>query len=163
MDAISTQTQTPPFPINKGNLLNFDDLVTTRAPTDWSQFDHIITEDDTPVDNINSYQQQQLLVDSLRHSYAPSRPFLPLANVGLFSNPNEPPIVPDVLLSLDVQTAEDWRNKKNRSYFTWVFGKVPEVVIEIVSNKIGGEDSSKIHDYAQIGIPHYIILDPLQL
>ncbi len=140
---------------------NYEDVVTTQ----WAQLEHIITEDDTPVDNIPSSKQQRLLVESLYSSWAGSkktRKFLVDANIGIFYDPDEPPIVPDVFLSLDVSVAKDWWQKKNRSYFTHVFGKVPEVVIEIVSNKEGNEDSSKLQIYAQIQIPHYVIFDPQQ-
>ncbi|NEQ19539.1 MAG: Uma2 family endonuclease [Microcoleus sp. SIO2G3] len=70
-------------------------------------------------------------------------------------------ILPDVFLSLDVQVAEDWWQKKNRVYLTWEFGKPPEVVIEIVSNVVGNEDGSKLRDYARAGVLYYVIFDPL--
>jgi hypothetical protein len=63
-------------------------------------------------------------------------------------------------LSLDVSPAEDLSVKGNRSYFTWLRGKAPDVVIEIVSDKRGGEDTLKMLDYARIGIPCYVIFDP---
>ncbi len=44
-----------------------------------------------------------------------------------------------------------------------IFGKVPEVVIEIVSNTEGNEDGSKLQKYAQLKISHYIIFDPQEL
>jgi hypothetical protein len=37
------------------------------------------------------------------------------------------------------------------------------VVIEIVSNRRGGEDSDKLKGYAQIRVPYYVVLDPEQL
>jgi hypothetical protein len=42
----------------------------------------------------------------------------------------------------------------------WEYGKPPDVVIEIVSNRRGGEDSDKLQGYAQIRIPYYAIFDP---
>jgi hypothetical protein len=44
----------------------------------------------------------------------------------------------------------------------WEFGKTPDVVIEIVSNTKGGEKSTKRTQYAQAGIPYYIVYDPDQ-
>jgi Uma2 family endonuclease len=146
---------------------NYEEVVT--APTSskkWAQLEQIITEDDTPVDNIPSSKQQRLLVESLYSSWAgpkKTRKFLVDANIGIFYDPDESGIVPDVFLSLDVTVAKDWWQKKNRSYFTHIFGKVPEVVIEIVSNKEGNEDGSKLQIYAQLKIPHYIIFDPQEL
>ncbi|MDM8538616.1 Uma2 family endonuclease [Desulfobacterales bacterium HSG17] len=124
---------------------------------------HIITEDDTPVDNIFSEKQQRLLTESISLSWKPDRPFISLANVGIFYGINLPPIVPDVMVSLDVKYAEDVWKKKHRSYFVWEFGKPPEVVIEVVSNRKGGETDAKMRKYAQVGVWYYIILDPQQL
>jgi hypothetical protein len=49
----------------------------------------------------------------------------------------KPPVVPDTLLSLDVDFPEDLQLKHNRSYFVWEYGKVPELVIEVASNLEG--------------------------
>lgn len=128
--------------------------------------DHIITEDDEPVDNIFSEKQQRLLTRALyssEKSLTITKPFLVAANVGIFYGLKQPPIVPDVFLSLGVQVAEDWYAKEHRSYFVWEFGKLPELAIEIVSNKVGGEDSTKKERYARIGLPYYVIYDPQQL
>jgi Uma2 family endonuclease len=124
---------------------------------------HLITEDDTPVDNLASEKNQRLLSEALYSSWAgpgPGRPFLVAANVGLFAVPRNPAIVPDVLLSLDVTIPEDWWTI--RSYFMWEFGKAPDVVIEIVSNRKGEEQGTKRLEYARIGVPYYIIYDPRQ-
>ena len=122
----------------------------------------VITEDDTPVDNLISEKQQRLLTTTLYNSFVTDFPFLAAANVGLFYIDKKPPLVPDVLLSLRVKLPEDWREKKNRSYFVFVFGKPPEVAIEIVSNKIGNELGSKIQDYAIAGVSYYVVFDPLK-
>ena len=124
---------------------------------------HIITEDDEPVDNIFSEKQQRLLTESLNTSWRPERPFLALANVGIFYGVNMPPIVPDMFLSMDVKAAKDIWKKKNRSYFIWQFGKPPEVVVEVVSNKKGGETDRKLRKYEQIRVAYYIIFDPQRL
>lgn len=57
---------------------------------------------------------------------------------------------------------KDWSQKKNRSYFVWEFSKLPEVAIEIVSNRKGNELNSQKADYAQIGIAYYAVFDPLE-
>ncbi len=57
----------------------------------------------------------------------------------MFAVPKDPAIVPDVMLNVGVEPPEDCLAKENRSYFIWNFGKPPGVVIEIVSNKIGGK------------------------
>lgn len=124
---------------------------------------HIVTEDDEPVDNIYSAKQQRLLVETLYTSWQPGRPFVADANIGIFSTTHRPPLVPDMFLSLDVEIAEDWYAKEHRSYFLWEFGKPPDMVVEVVSNKKGGEADYKLREYARMRIAYYAIYDPLQL
>lgn len=124
---------------------------------------HIITEDDTPVDNLFSERQMRLLVESLYTSWpGPSdgRNFIAMANVGVFAHLHEPPLVPDVLVSTDVPLPPDLSQKRHRTYFVWEYGKPPDVVVEIVSNKVGNELGDKLLDYARMGIGYYIVYDP---
>jgi hypothetical protein len=136
----------------------------------------IVTEDDQPVDNFPSEKQARLLTEPLYSSWSgppvlpdegagpgPRRPFLAAADVGLFAAVKDPPIVPDVFLSLDVALRDDWWEKKNRSYFFWEMGKPPEVVVEIVSNDEGDELGAKRRRYARMGIGHYVVYDPQQI
>jgi Uma2 family endonuclease len=123
---------------------------------------HLITEDDTPVDNIYSSKKQRMFIEPLYTAPPFDRPFLAEANVAIYSSPNQPPIVPDMFLSLDVTVPDDWYAKRHRSYLIWEFGKAPEVVIEIVSNREGKEDSTKMQTYARIGVRYYVIYDPTQ-
>ena len=132
-------------------------------PEDWPQVDHLVTEDDTPVDNIYCEKQQRLLTQSLYDSWTgPSdrRPFITLANVGLFYGINQPPLVPDVLVSLDVKLPTDIWTKRHRSYMIWEYGKPPEVVLELVSNTVGGEADVKLRTYARMGVAYYVLYDP---
>ena len=117
---------------------------------------HIQTEDGEPVDNIFSEKQMRLLTESLyaswRDEQGTSRVFAAFANVGLFYALHEQPVVPDVMVALDVVSNPDPSDKKTLSYFMWEFGKPPDIVVEIVSNREGGEDTSKMLRYAQIGV-----------
>lgn len=129
----------------------------------------LVTEDDTPVDNWFSERQRQLLVEPLDNWHpvdengAP-RKFLAGSDVGVFWALRQPPLAPDMFLSLDVQldieTAADWWRKKNRSYFVWEHGKAPEITIEIVSNQKGNETGTKLRDYASMGVDYYVVFDP---
>jgi len=124
---------------------------------------HLVTEDDTPVDNLFSEKQQRLLTEPLYTNWrggARARNFLVAANVGLFPDIGGNSVVPDVFLSMDVAIADDWYARRHRTYFFWEFGKAPEIVIEIVSNREGGEDTRKLAQYARMGIDHYVIFDP---
>ncbi len=127
--------------------------------------DGLVIEDKNPVDSFFSAKLQRLLVEVLYSSWARqgmSRSFIADADIGIFSSVNRPPIVPDVFVSLDVEAPQDFREKKNRTYFVWEFGKSPDVVIEIVSNKEGNELGSKLRDYARLGVTYYAVFDPLQ-
>ncbi|MBP87204.1 MAG: hypothetical protein CMJ64_10870 [Planctomycetaceae bacterium] len=65
-----------------------------------------------------------------------------------------------MMLSRGVELPSDVHKKENRSYFVWEYGKVPDLVVEVVSNREGGEDTTKFEAYGEIGIPYYIIQDP---
>ena len=119
----------------------------------------LVTEDDTPVDNFASEKQQRLLTGAL-YSSLPHKTFLAAANVGIYTTPNRPPIVPDVFLSLDVTVPEQWWEKQNRCYLLWQFDKPPDVVIEIVSNREGDELGGKLSRYEQMRVSYYAVFDP---
>lgn len=140
-------------------------------PADLPVFDasNVVTEDDAPVDNFPSEKAQRLLTEPLYTSWSgppahegedEPRTFLAAANVGMFGTLREPPIVPDVFLSLDVQVQPDFWEKENRSYFIGQFGKPPEVVIEIVSNEKGQELDQKFRRYAWMHVTYYVVWDP---
>jgi hypothetical protein len=125
--------------------------------------DHIVTEDGAAVDNLFSEKQMRLLTEPLFSSWpgpGDGRPFVAMGNVGLFYGLFQPPLVPDTLLSLDVRLPEEVWEKHHRSYFTWEYGKPPDVVIEIVSNTVGEELGKKLELYAQVGVLYYIVYDP---
>lgn len=125
----------------------------------------LVTEDAAPVDNMPSEKQQRLLTEPLYSSWTgpgAGRSFLAAANVGVFAQARNPAIVPDVFLSLDVRVAENWWRKEHRSYFVWEFGKPPDLVLEIVSNREGHEDGEKKDKYARMRVSSYVIYDPLR-
>jgi hypothetical protein len=150
------------------------DLETELAIVSELDISHLVIEDDQPVDNFQSEIQQRLLVEPLYSAQAIPTPFLAAANVGLFYKLKGDPIVPDMMLSLGVQRADDFSQRQNRSYFTWEFGKPPDVCVEIVSNAEGdelslcqksrrkGKSIVKKDIYAQIKIQYYVVFDPLQ-
>ncbi len=140
-------------------------------PADVPDFDvsDVVTEDDAPLDNFPSEKAQRLLTEPLYTSWsgpppldegADRRLFVAAANVGIFGTLKEPPIVPDVLLSLDVEVQADMWKKENRTYFITEFGKSPDVVIEIVSNTKGHELDLKLRRYAWMRVAYYVVWDP---
>jgi len=150
--------------------LNMDEPYTLAAPSSSlvaqpSKLDltNLVTEDDEHVDNFPSAKQQRILVEPIYSSSNLQRPFLADSNIALYSTPRAAPIVPDMFLSQGVQVADEWWEKENRSYLLWEFGKPPEVVMEIVSNQKGKEDTDKLRDYAALGVLYYVIYDPQRL
>lgn len=122
---------------------------------------HLITEDDRPVDNRFSERQMRMLPHILHSSWHEGKPFEALADVGLFpSVKNEDVVVPDFLLSLGVTPRPVTGAIEDRSYLMWVYGKAPDLVIEIVSNKEGGELTTKLDRYARIRVTYYAVYDP---
>jgi Uma2 family endonuclease len=143
-------------------------LAPPMPPDAQPRYDHLITEDGKPVDNMLTEAHYRLLVEPLYASWdgPPDAPgqFVASVNVGIFHTDKEPlpPVAPDMLLAVGVEVPQDLLKKENRSYFIWRFGKSPDVVVEIVSETDGGEDTYKLKHYAKIKVPYYVIFDPWQ-
>jgi Uma2 family endonuclease len=126
-------------------------------------YEHLITEDHKPVERILIEKLYRLLTEPLYVNWpgpGPGRSFLVLANVGYFYEPRTPAVSPDCLLSLDVSCPEDLHSKQGHSYYQWRMKKPPEVIIEVVSDRKGGEDGFKRNLYARLKVPYYVIYDP---
>ena len=133
------------------------------APEEYPELEGIVTEDRKPVDSLYQEKLHRIMTESLYASWpgpGEGRVFSVLSNVGLFSDPKEPPLVPDVMLALDVPPDRDPQLRHNRSYFIWIVGKPPDIVLEFVSDRRGQEDTTKKRMYASLGIPSYVIFDP---
>jgi Uma2 family endonuclease len=120
---------------------------------------HLVTETEEPLDNLFCEKQMRLLTEPLWTSWKPGRSFWVSANVGMYEALNAKAVVPDVMLSLDVQPADALAGG-SKCYFFWDHGKGPEVVIEIVSNKVGAELGAKMQRYAKLRVPTYAVMDP---
>ncbi|MCJ2544583.1 Uma2 family endonuclease [Synechococcus bigranulatus str. 'Rupite'] len=147
---------TPPKPLQSS--VPEEDTFLQPDPPDISD---LVIEDDQPVDSLYSEKLQRLLVSCLYASFQPGIPFLATANVGLFYALKSPPLVPDVMVSLEVSPPASFERKEDRTYFVWEMGKPPDVAIEIVSNKKGQELGRKLRDYARAGLSYYVVYDPL--
>jgi Uma2 family endonuclease len=129
-------------------------------------YDALVTEDHKPVNRIFLEKLYRLLTRPLYASWpgpGAGRPFLVLVNVGWFYQRKTPAVVPDCLLSLGVTCPEDLQVKEGHFYYQWDMGKQPDVVIEVVSDRSGGEESHKKDLYARLGVPHYAVFDPKHL
>jgi len=158
---MASKSSTIKMALNLGEIIMSEQAVITKTDYWEPDVSNLVTEDDTPVDNFGSAKQQRLFVESI-YSSGKGQSCLAEANVGIFYSSEEPEIVPDVFLSLDVTVPEDWWKKQNRCYMVWKFKKPPEVAIEIVSNKSGEELGEKLNIYAKVGVKYYIVYDPSQ-
>ncbi len=124
-------------------------------------YDDFITEDDEPMDNLLSEKALRLLLEAIQNAIGDwtNRSFMACANVAVYYAKYKF-IVPDMFLALDVKHPKSWRDKKNKCYYAWLMGKMPDLALEIVSNTVGDEDTKKIELYAELGIKYYIIHDP---
>lgn len=142
---------------------------TTCLPEDQDleiDYDALVTEDNKPVERILIEKLYRLLTHVLYASWqgpGDGRAFLVLANVGWFYQDKTPAIVPDCLLSLGVACPDDLHVKQGHSYYQWRMGKPPDVVIEAVSDRTGGEEDYKKSLYARQGVAYYAIFDPQHL
>jgi Uma2 family endonuclease len=126
-------------------------------------YDSLVTEDHKAVETFFLEKLCRLLTRPLYASWqgpGPGRTFLVQANVGWFYQHKTPAVVPDVLLSLDVTGPPDLHVKQGHSYYQWDLGKPPDVVIEAVSDRKGGEESFKKTLYARLGVAYYAVYDP---
>lgn len=127
----------------------------------------LVTEDDTPVDNLFSAKQQRLLVDSLYASWQHptfGKRFLADANVGVYYRLEQGAVVvPDCFVSVGVTPIADLWSKAGRSYMVWMYGKPPDVVVEVVSNREGGELGEKLAVYEWMRVLYYVVYDPQRL
>ncbi len=116
---MDTQTLSPPA---------VEDPVVQTDPPFEINIDHLIIEDNEPVDGQYSEKQMRFWTEPLYSSWRPGRPFMAFANVGLFFKNVNPAIVPDSMLSMDLQPRGNLNLKQNRTYLVWDRGKLPEVV-----------------------------------
>lgn len=115
--------------------------------------------DDQPVDN-----ELQLLVPALLRAilallWADRNDWFLGVNLGLYYEPKQPAIGPDAFLSLGVERVRS-SGKLRLSYVVWQEGVMPQWVLEVVSQKYGGEYDSKLEDYANLGVLYYTIYNP---
>ncbi len=118
------------------------------------------SSDDTPVDNEDQNFVPNFLLFLLENIWTERHDWYFGVDMGVYYNPDEPvpPIVPDAFLSLGVQR----RKPKGRlSYVFWEEKDiVPSFVLEMVSQKYGGEYEEKAATYAAIGVLYYLVYNP---
>ncbi|MGL4550392.1 MAG: Uma2 family endonuclease [Gemmataceae bacterium] len=123
----------------------------------------IDVEGEKVLESIFPEKQYRLLAQALYDSWpgpGPGRTFQAFVGVGLFFERGRPGLCPDVMVALDTPGG-DPNDRANRSYFIWERGgRAPDWVIEVVSDREGGEDEDKLRTYHAIGVRYYVIFDP---
>lgn len=115
--------------------------------------------DDTPVDNELQNLIPNLLDGILSLAWSDRADWFFGVNMGIYSIPGEPAIVPNGFLTLDV--ARFVGEGGRLSYVLWEEHGIPPIfVLEVVSKTYGGEYERKKIDYANMGILYYAIYVP---
>jgi Uma2 family endonuclease len=120
--------------------------------------DELPNSDDTPVDNELQELIPSLLKSILRMLWKGRMDWFFGIDMGIYTDPDRPPIVPDGFLSLNVERSFD--EDLRLSYLLWEEEVMPIFVLEVVSSKPGGEYTTKLQEYAQMGVLYYIIYNP---
>jgi Uma2 family endonuclease len=120
--------------------------------------DELPCSDDTPVDNELQEIIPSLLKSILRMLWAERMDWFFGIDMAIYTDPDRPPIVPDGFLSLNVERVYD--EELRPSYTLWEEEVPPIFVLEVVSTTPGGEYTSKLQEYASMGVLYYVIYNP---
>jgi Uma2 family endonuclease len=131
-------------------------------PLDWlPTAEELPDSDDTPVDNELQELAPTLLKAILAYLWRDRTDWFFGIDMGIYYNPDEPPIVPDGFLSLGVESVKS--ENLRSSYVLWEEqGILPQLVLEVVSKKYRREYSGKKDFYEQLGILYYVVYNPLR-
>jgi Uma2 family endonuclease len=114
--------------------------------------------DDTPVDSQLQHLIPGLLEAILAMVWADRMDWFFGVDMGIYYDPNQPPIVPDGFLSLGVARFID--EDLRLSYVLWGENCLPLLVLEVVFQKRRGEYTSKRQQYADLGVLYYAVYNP---
>ncbi|NET02203.1 MAG: Uma2 family endonuclease [Sphaerospermopsis sp. SIO1G2] len=120
--------------------------------------EELLDSDETPVDNELQDLIPGLLKAILAIIWADRMDWFFGVDMGIYSDPYEPAIVPDGFLSLGVERFYD--ENLRPSYVLWEEEKLPILTLEVVSKKYRNEYSTKKDEYAKLGILYYVIYNP---
>ncbi|WP_041233986.1 Uma2 family endonuclease [Cylindrospermum stagnale] len=114
--------------------------------------------DDEPVDNQLQHLIPGLLESILAWLWSSRMDWFFGADMGIYYDPEQPPIVPDGFLSLGVERVFD--ENLRLSYVLWEEKVMPIMALEIVSHRRRGEYTGKKKIYAEMEILYYVIYNP---
>jgi Uma2 family endonuclease len=129
-------------------------------PLDWlPTADQLPDSDDTPVDNELQELLPSFLKSILLMLWEDRLDWFMGIDMGIYYNPDEPPIVPDAFLTVGVDRVVD--ENLRRSYVLWQEqGIMPQMVLEVVSQTYRGEYTTKKQLYRKLGVLYYVIYNP---
>ncbi|PSB41295.1 Uma2 family endonuclease [Chamaesiphon polymorphus] len=111
--------------------------------------------DDTPVDSELQELIPGLLKSILLILWAQRMDWLLGIDMAIYFDPELPPIVPDAFLSLGVERVYD--EELRPSYVLWDELIVPSIVLEVVSTTYRQEYTTKLNQYANLGVLYYVV------
>ncbi|MBE9006510.1 Uma2 family endonuclease [Fortiea sp. LEGE XX443] len=114
--------------------------------------------DETPVDNELQELIPGLLKAILLILWSERMDWLFGIDMGIYYDPDEPPIVPDGFLSLGVERFYD--EELRPSYVLWDENVIPILALEVVSQNYRKEYSDKLNQYETLGVLYYVIYSP---
>jgi Uma2 family endonuclease len=117
--------------------------------------DELPCSDDTPVDNELQELIPGLLKSILQILWAERMDWFFGIDMAIYYHPEQPPIFPDGFLSLGVERFYD--EELRPSYVLWEEQVAPSLVLEVVSGTPGREYTSKLDEYAKMGVLYYVI------
>jgi len=138
-------------------------MVKSESSLRWPTSDELPGSDETPVDNELQNLVPNLLGLILGSLWGNRWDWFFGVDMGIYlrsswANPRVP-LVPDGFLSLGVDRVKG--NRLRKSYFVWEEKNiVPTLVLEVVSEKYGGEYHEKMNKYARLGVLYYVIYNP---
>jgi Uma2 family endonuclease len=117
--------------------------------------EELLDSDETPVDNELQDLIPGLLKAILLTIWEQRLDWFFGIDMGIYTDPSQPPIVPDAFLSLGVERCYD--EELRPSYVLWDENVIPSLAIEVVSPNYRQEYTTKLDKYAAMGVLYYTI------
>ncbi len=130
-------------------------MLESQLPRYFPSADELPDSDETPVDNELQELIPGLLKAILLILWSERMDWFFGIDMGIYYDPDLPAIVPDGFLSLGVERFYD--EELRPSYVLWDENVIPILALEIVSQTYRKEYSTKLEQYAALGVLYYVI------
>ncbi len=136
-------------------------MLTFLEPLDWlPTAEDLPCSDDAPVDSELQEFMSNFLKALLIDAWKDRNDWFYGVDMGVYYNPDLPPVVPDGFLSVGVDRIKG--ENLRLSYVLWEEQVLPKFVLEVVSGNYRGEYNAKKDLYEGIGILYYVVYNPLR-